>query len=248
MCMNYDQYMALGNFDVRSAFVCPNDRQSYTIQLGDTVYGGTLDVTAGKMVVTHASADMGGLSYIRTSVSDVYAFRNNIGVAPVTDNIQHGLTSIYPFAGTRFINAMPDKSWMIDSSGIFTVRDDSYTDVNAFKTAMTGQTLVYELATPIEITLTPTQIETLLGTNNIWSDAGTVDVDYRADTKLYIDNIHTPTDDDMTADAQIGSGKYFLIGGNLYKSTTVIPAGDTIRPGTNCVKTNLAEALNALNT
>jgi len=31
------------------------------------------------------------------------------------------------------------------------------------------------------------EIKTLLGVNNIWSDAGDVDVEYRADTKLYID-------------------------------------------------------------
>lgn len=58
-----------------------------------------------------------------------------------------------------------------------------------------------------------------------------------------------PTPDrDMTADARIDNGKYFVIGGSTYKSTTTIPAGDTIIPGTNCTLTNLAEALNALNT
>ena len=159
----------------------PYQGNTYTITLGDTVYGGTLDVTQGKMVVTHVSADMGELSYVRPSSADVYVFRNNIGAAPVTDNIQHGLTSIYPFAGTRFTAAMPDKSWMIDSAGRFTVRDDSYTDVNAFKTAMTGQTLVYELATPIEITLTPTQIDMLQGENNLWSDAGDSTLTYYAE-------------------------------------------------------------------
>lgn len=58
-----------------------------------------------------------------------------------------------------------------------------------------------------------------------------------------------PTPDrGMTADARIDNGKYFVIGGSTYKSTTTIPAGDTIIPGTNCTLTNLAEALNALNT
>jgi hypothetical protein len=52
----------------------------------------------------------------------------------------------------------------------------------------------------------------------------------------------------MIADAQIASGKYFIVGGNLYKSTTTIPAGDAITPGSNCILTNLADALNALNT
>ena len=87
----------------------------------------------------------------------------------------------------------------------------------------------------------------MLGTNNIWADCGPVSVDYPADTKLYIQKINAPTDDDMTADTQIESGKYFLIGNTLYLSTTIIPAGDTIIPGTNCQKTNLAAALNALN-
>jgi hypothetical protein len=53
--------------------------------------------------------------------------------------------------------------------------------------ASTPMQVVYTLATPIEITLTPTQIETLIGQNNVWSDAGEVDVDYPADTKLYVD-------------------------------------------------------------
>lgn len=124
----------------------------------------------------------------------------------------------------------------------------AYATAADFKTAMSGVQLCYELATPIEITLTAQEIDTLLGTNNIWADAGPVDVEYRADTKLYIQKINAPTDDDMTADAQIASGKYFIIGNTLYLSTTVIPAGDTIIPGTNCQKTNLAAALNALNT
>jgi len=92
------------------------------------------------------------------------------------------------------------------------------------------------------------EIKTLHGTNNIWADCGPVSVDYPADTKLYIQKINAPTDDDMFADARIESGKYFLVNNTLYLSTTVIPAGDTIIPGTNCTKTNLAAALNALNT
>lgn len=85
------------------------------------------------------------------------------------------------------------------------------------------------------------------GKNNIFADCGPVTVEYPADTKLYIQKINAPSDDNMTADTQIASGKYFIVGGNLYLSTTTIPAGDTIIPGTNCVQTNLAEALNALN-
>lgn len=51
----------------------------------------------------------------------------------------------------------------------------------------------------------------------------------------------------MVATEQIASGKYFLIGSSLYKSTTTIPSGDIVKPGTNCIETNVADALNALN-
>lgn len=111
-----------------------------------------------------------------------------------------------------------------------------------------GAQVVYELATPQTYQLTPTEVDLLLGENNVFADTGGTSVTYRADTKLYIQKINAPTDDDMTADAQIASGKYFIIGGNLYRSTTTIPAGDTINPGSNCILTNLADALNALNT
>lgn len=44
--------------------------------------------------------------------------------------------------------------------------------------------ICYELATPIEFQLTPTEVKTLLGNNNIFADSGSVEVEYRADTTL----------------------------------------------------------------
>ena len=96
------------------------------------------------------------------------------------------------------------------------------------------------------LTIADSDIETLLGANSLWADCGDVSIEYRADTKLYIEKINAPADNDMIADAQISSGKYFIIGGNLYKSTTVIAQGDTIIPGSNCIVTNIADALNSL--
>ena len=48
--------------------------------------------------------------------------------------------------------------------------------------------IVYELQTPLTYTITTEQLlNTLYGINNIWVDAGSVSVEYPADTKLYID-------------------------------------------------------------
>lgn len=54
-------------------------------------------------------------------------------------------------------------------------------------TPTTGAQVVYKLATPITYTLTPTEIKSLLGDNNIWADTGNTEVTYRADTTKYID-------------------------------------------------------------
>ena len=43
-----------------------------------------------------------------------------------------------------------------------------------------------KLTTDLEHHLTPNELSTLLGANNIWSDAGEVTAEYRADTTLFI--------------------------------------------------------------
>jgi len=50
-----------------------------------------------------------------------------------------------------------------------------------------GAEIIYMLATPIEIDLTPTTITTQGGTNNIWSDTGDVELQYRVGIQEYID-------------------------------------------------------------
>jgi hypothetical protein len=107
----------------------------------------------------------------------------------------------------------------------------------------------YTLATPATYHFDNVgQLYTFLGTNNVWIDTGAItECDYPADTKLYIDGLTAP-DEDMIADANIASGQYFTVNNKLYLSTAAIAAGASIIPGTNCTETNLAAALNALNT
>ena len=51
----------------------------------------------------------------------------------------------------------------------------------------TGAQVCYKLSQAVVYTLTPTEIKSLLGDNNIWADAGDTEVTYRADTAKYID-------------------------------------------------------------
>lgn len=53
-------------------------------------------------------------------------------------------------------------------------------------TPTTGAQVVYKLATPVTYHLTPQEITSLLGTNNLWADTGDSEVEYRANTELWV--------------------------------------------------------------
>lgn len=111
----------------------PYHGNTYPIPLGHTVYGGTLDVTTGELIV-----DKG---YIASYDGET----------------------------------LPS-TWMSDR--------DVY---SAGETPTTGAQVVYELAEPQTYTLTPQQVTLLKGINNVFADAGTVEVAYSADIQMYID-------------------------------------------------------------
>ena len=163
----------------------PYQGNTYPISLGQTVYGGTLDVVSGVLTIDKALVDLGSLSWSRYSSASTYTYRARISDmnATTTERNSGLISSAYTLFYGLQLTAL-DNNTMLRFGGEVFIRDDRYTDATAFKTAMNGVQLVYELATPTEIQLTPTQVKTLLGNNNIWSDSGSVEVEYRADTTL----------------------------------------------------------------
>lgn len=114
-------------------------------------------------------------------------------------------------------------------------------------TPTNGAEVVYELATPQTYQLTPQQLfNTSYGGTSIWSNTGNTSITYPADTKLFIERLTQPTEDDMIANTAIANGKFFMIGNNLYRATTAIASGSRIIPGTNATPMSLADALNLL--
>ena len=216
----------------------------HTVSFGSagTVYGGTLDVTTGMLTMTWASVNLGGFGYGGGNGSYFYTSISNKAYG--AENI---MCSIYKTVNTPAVE-MPNYS--IKGGGgnnsIF-IMDNRYTTTAELRTALDGINAVYELAQPISVQLDPVTITSLIGNNNIWSDTGSVSsCEYRADTKLYLEKLTTP-DDDMVANANITSGSYFMVGNSLYLATANIANGGAITPGTNCTATNLAAALNAIN-
>lgn len=164
-----------------SPTIDPDDATTYPITFPDaagTVYGGTVNVTTGKLyvdrvLITRNTANMNnGESYP--------GWRGGIGL------------SGYGFSGNGTIN--PAKMNVGTSYSYNTENDVIYLSTATYgKTQTEWQALAIDvqmiipLATPIEYDLTPEQITTLKGSNNIWQDSGTIaEVEYYCDTKLYV--------------------------------------------------------------
>lgn len=171
----------------------PYAGQTYNVPLGQTVYGGTLDVATGVLAIDMIQVDMGDLTWGKqTNYFEYRAYYS-------TNNIPSGLyindTTVSKVLCGAYSAETPANTYRGNHQGIalsgnyITVGDkiSAYASANDFKTAMSGVQIVYALATPTTVQLTPTQVSTLLGQNNIWADAGEVSVVYRADTGLYID-------------------------------------------------------------
>lgn len=244
----------------------PYQGETYPItwQSAGTVYGGTVNPVTGKLIVDRAIITADGTN-VKCNASygnsgpnwlpaiNISANKSKSPWTIIADKLQ-GLTS--GFVAT-------DNSIGIGNSGAViavhiagiqgtdgTHGYNSASECQAAANAWLAQNptqICYLLETPVEYDLTPTEIRTLLGVNNIWADTGDVSVDYRADTKLYIQQLTKPTEDDMTANTAITSGKFFMVGNRLFRATAAIAVGATIIPGTNCTELSLADALNNIN-
>lgn len=219
-----------------------------------TVYGGTIDVATGLLTVTKASYTFDGSETFIKSGSALNGFYTNhlrhivadsdkilVNTPLISNSFKTTTTSSVYVNNYGYIYADTSVCFSIDP----TIAGDT---VTAFTTWLSTNNVqvVYELATPQTYQLTGQQLKTLYGTNNVWADTGNVSVTYPADTKMYIQNLTQPTEDDMTANQAISSGKFFMVGNNLYIATAAIASGAKIIEGTNATRLSLADALNRL--
>lgn len=231
-----------------------NPYRHITIPLGQTVYGGKLDVLSGELTVDRAKRVLNG-----SETWSVIAYQNHYraftpsvsDIEPVTLSNEKTKAVCDTFGSGSWNNVYLGLSVVgqngsylgfgLDALGITTV------DGTKAWLADNPITIAYPLATPIEIQLSANQINSLYGVNNIWADSGDTEVEYRADTKLFIERLTAPDSADMIADANITSGQYFMVGNSLYKATANIANGSAIIVGTNCIRKSLSEALNEIN-
>lgn len=175
------------------------DGTTYTVNWqseAGTVYGGTLDVVTGELVVDRVMIGASELiSFYSSFTSEKHQYssylRNDYlsvsGASISQKNSCGAISNIFPFdkswndmqafdGNTVTAGLYRNASWnytrvyIVLPSNI-TTREDAETWL-----ANSGIQIAYYLATPITYQLTPQEVATLLGQNNIWADTGDVSV------------------------------------------------------------------------
>ena len=155
----------------------PYQGSTYTTSLGQTVYGGTLDMVTGVLTVDKAMVDLGTLTWAYDSSNNRFSSR---GIANLIRDDGSRTTAMLCSAfrvlqnGEAFDINLDGVIYKGGADNTLLVQDHRYTVASEFKTAMNGVTCVYPLATPTTYQLTAQQIKTLVGTNNVWASSGDI--------------------------------------------------------------------------
>lgn len=153
----------------------PFNGYTYTINLGGTYYGGTLDAVSGVLTIDRKFKEFNGTE--AWGVSDTNGFALTRTNARIEDVLVAG-TKQTPMISNMFPNGSNINVWTNGYIGIdvgtIWIGDTNlaqFTDLATFKTFLSNNHLqiVYPLATPITIQLDPQTLETLVGTNDVFS-------------------------------------------------------------------------------
>lgn len=253
--MIYDASLSMPPFE---PYTSSND---LTISLGQTVYGGTVDVEKGELVVDRAfvelspsyivdvssasTTDILGGKRINTSIRDAKYIQNT--QTAISNELQWS-SNMYSATKSWTVGVANDGKIVIRVAGATTKAEaDIYLSSNVVQ-------VCYELATPTVIPLTPAQIHLLKGINNISTDGDKIKLTYKNNPYVWESEIENKADNDTIAPVEKGTtvsqaysvGQYMMWGGELYKVTANIANGGTITVGTNVTKTTVAAELLAI--
>lgn len=159
----------------------PTVEKTYTIPFTDgqgqsvEVFGGSVDVVnGGEQPRTLGYVDLGTLNYSYYS-GNLFTVRiSNLKPVP-NEMLCNALCSIYVAKkGNEYTSI--DSSFVagFNNSPTLAIHDSRFTDATAFKQAMNGVQLVYELATPTTFYTQPTSIKSLDGVNNVSASTGDI--------------------------------------------------------------------------
>lgn len=187
-----------------AAFEPYYQNQSVTVSMGNagTVYGGNLNLTTGLLTVTHGIVDLGTLAWTRHGT-----FKNCLvatGMNALADKpplVSGGNTdcvcSNYKVSaanGTQDINGSAHyyhicvaPTFWSKTQPIIVINNPAMTNSpQTYAQQLSGVTLAFPLETPKTYQLASAELATIAGTNIIRTNAGNIDVTYRADPALAV--------------------------------------------------------------
>ena len=191
-----------------------------TIQFGQTVYGGTLDVENGVLVVDRAIKTYNGSESWILQEKEYNYFNSQ---AVIDSNIKSGSTLLanefedVNISGTNQVIGIHLSS--TNKLQIRYVVDNNVTESD-LQTWLSNNNLqvCYELATPITYQLTPHTIKLLEGVNNISTDGDSITLTYRdgsvatlGDLTSAVDNLDSKIDESKILTDTATGDKYILV-------------------------------------
>ena len=150
--------------------------KTYTATFSDTVYNGNYEFVSGKGKETWKITTISDLEWYYSSNGYFYSYIS--GKASGNTNI---ISSSYKTSESATVSDMAngDIKGNANNANIY-IKDSRATTVEEFLTLSGSQTIACELATPIEIELTPEEeIELLTVENVLWTDGDSIEITYK---------------------------------------------------------------------
>ena len=236
----------------------------YQVQIGSTVYGGTLDVVSGviknktKKIVVSSSTPCD--NFISSSNGSSARIAIN-GVA--NSNNLCDKCSFISYDDRISPTYLNQNRVYIDPNGWLIIRASATETVSTISELLTlfdGYEIVYYCSNEQVVNHAPQQIEALVGENNLSTplDGQSIDsVEYRevfafddvekvVSLRVPISMLGTDESGRTTASRAYTMGEFFYKDGKMYKVLTSIASGATFTVGTNISETTLFAELTAL--
>lgn len=180
----------------------PYTGQTYPITFpseAGTVYGGYVDVAKGELIIDRAITTIGACTW---SLNKTYTYTQLF----VSESLKATIDKSDPVVSTamglecskfkpigrnyQYVHSNDQDSTntiAITIAGNVYIASNgtsTYVDGDAFKNTLADTQIIYPLATPLAYSLTPTQLSTIKGLNNIYSDAnGAIEMSYYSPVK-----------------------------------------------------------------
>lgn len=176
----------------------PYQGDTYTVQFGNTIYGGVYDWATGELTVNHTMVTLDGteswkVSSIQTGTDGTTRYDCNVGKNKKALSYEC-ISSHYPYNG-----ANENGLWISsDGNSALGIRIKwNYETVDALKAYLAEQyaagtpvTIVYEVANPYTIQLTPQQIYALQGYNILFGNGDSIKSIFNTSGQVYsLENI-----------------------------------------------------------